>query len=82
MTKDESLQPELEGDFAAGERTKPVKPEDVGESELHGDFAAGEREHPVTPYDVEPGDFATGQEEPHGKKEPGTFADTESTEKK
>jgi len=74
---DEKQERELEGDFAAGERTEPIKPEDVAEEELQGDFAAGERTAPPTPGDVVPGDFATGEEKSHGREEPGSFADTE-----
>jgi hypothetical protein len=77
MSLDEKQGRELEGDFAAGERTEPIKPEDVAEEELHGDFAAGERTEPIKPEDVVPGDFANGEEKPHGREEPGTFADSE-----
>ena len=68
--KQAELEGELKGDFAAGERELPLKPEDV----VPGDFAAGEEE----PHGIEvPGDFAAGHEEPHGIQEPGTFADSE-----
>lgn len=78
MSWDEKQERELEGDFAAGERTEPITlPEEVAEEESHGDFAAGERTVPLKPEDVVPGDFATGEEKPHGREEPGTFADTE-----
>jgi hypothetical protein len=65
------------GDFAAGERTKPVKPEDV---QRHGDFAAGERTKPAPPGGLY-GDFAAGERtkplEP-GDEKPGSFADSDA----
>jgi hypothetical protein len=57
---------QLQGDFAAGERTLPVEGE--------GDFATGEE----LPHDETQGDFAAGQEDhPHGGDRPGTYADEE-----
>jgi len=35
-------------DFAAGERTEPLTPEESSEAGLHGDFSAGERTEPLT----------------------------------
>lgn len=74
---------ELEGDFAAGERTEP-RPE---ESDLHeGDFAAGGRTTPeVTGHDPEAdlhGDFAAGERtEPIAAEDAdeGSFGDTTTT---
>ena len=66
------------GDFAAGERTQPVKPEDV---RRHGDFAAGERTRPAPPGGLY-GDLAEGaRTEPVEPQDvvQGTFADTTDT---
>jgi hypothetical protein len=48
----------LPADFAAGERTEPLTPEESSEAGLHGDFAAGERTEPLTPEEETPGTFA------------------------
>lgn len=75
-----SSAPVLPGDFAAGQRTEPVTPE---EALRQGDFAAGVRTEPETPEDkLEEslhGDFAAGERtKPLTPEEvtPGTFADT------
>jgi len=44
------------------------------EKELRGDFAAGERTEPVSDDELVVGDFASGEEQPHGKRVPGDFA--------
>jgi hypothetical protein len=71
------ITPKPWGDFAAGERTESVKPEDV---RRHGDFAAGERTKPAPPGGTY-GDFAKGARtkplEPD-EETPGSFADTEA----
>jgi len=73
---------ETPGDFAAGERTEPLTPEEILEDGFQGDFAAGERTEPLTPEEVRDeglhGDFAVGErtELPTSEEEtPGSFAD-------
>ena len=75
--------PVLPGDFAAGERTGTLTPEEAREADLQGDFAANERTETPTPNEVREeglhGDFAAGErEEPLSSEDdtPGTFADS------
>jgi len=70
-------------DFAAGESTEPLTPEESSEADLQGDFAAGERTEPLTLEESSEaglhGDFSAGERtEPLTPEEetPGTFADT------
>lgn len=79
MDKITSKTPVLSGDYAAGERTRPVPP---AEASRRGDFAAGERTRPRED-DAETrlhGDFAAGERtKPLAPEDvtPGTFADSE-----
>jgi hypothetical protein len=73
------------GDFAAGERTEPLTPEEAREADLQGDFAANVRTGTPTPDEVREeglhGDFAEGERtEPLTSEDdtPGTFADTKA----
>ena len=82
MDYNTSPAPALPGDFAAGERTEPVTPE---EKLRRGDFATGARTEPVTSEEkLEAGlhgDFAAGERsEPltPENETPGTFADTKA----
>jgi hypothetical protein len=75
--------PGLPADFAAGESTEPLTPEESSEADLQGDFAAGERTEPLTLEESSEaglhGDFSAGERtEPLTPEEetPGTFADT------
>lgn len=75
--------PVLPGDFASGERTETLTPEEAREADLQGDFAANERTETPTPEEVREeglhGDFAGGErQEPLTSEDdtPGTFADT------
>lgn len=77
--------PDLPGDFAAGERTEPLAPEEAREASLHGDFAANVRTETPTPEEVREeglhGDFAEGERtQPLTSEDdtPGTFADTKA----
>jgi len=81
MNKNTSQTPVLSGDFAAGERTKPVT---SAEASRRGDFARGARTMAVTGQDeLEAelhGDYAAGERaEPVMPEDvaPGTFADTD-----
>lgn len=66
---DDKVEEELHGDFAAGERTKRLTPEDEQSALVEGDFASGERTEPLTEEEqLEAnmhGDFARGE-----RKEP------------
>ena len=62
---DDKTEDELHGDFAAGERTKPLTTEAEESAILEGDFASGERTKPLTEEEeLEAelhGDFAAGE---------------------
>ena len=62
---DDKAKDELHGDFAAGERTKPLTPEAEESALLEGDFAGGERTRPLTDEEKLKaelhGDFAAGE---------------------
>jgi len=64
-TVDEKSEKELHGDFAAGERAKPLTPDSEESALLEGDFASGERTKPMTEEEkLEAelhGDFAAGE---------------------
>ena len=78
---DEKMEKELHGDFAAGERSKPLSPEAEESALLEGDFAGGERTKPMTEEEKREaemhGDFAAGERSqpltPESTKE-GSFA--------
>ena len=72
------------GDFASGERTEPLTPEEISEDALQGDFASGERTEPLSPQELSEdalhGDFAAGERTADltaADETPGSFADTE-----
>jgi hypothetical protein len=64
-TVDDKTEKELHGDYAAGERTKPLTPEAEESALLEGDFAGGERTRPLTEEERREaelhGDFAAGE---------------------
>ena len=75
--------PALPGDFATGERTEPLTPDEVLEESPRGDFAAGERTESATQEEIREeslhGDFAAGERTeplPVEGETPGTFGDT------
>ncbi len=74
MSIDTPSVPAPSGDFASGERTEALTPEESQQEGLRGDFAAGERTEPLTAQETTDeglhGDFAAGE-----RSEPVTLAD-------